>query len=236
MTVVLAVIVTASCAEPGSQPADRKTATASAPVVVSPEAAVKRLLLGSGEMCQDDRGCGESPFNGVCMMGTCFGLLTTDSAPARSVLCSRLAGATVELRKRAEAVLLKALVSTTSTRARVATLEGLGALLSAAPTKPCAEVCTALRKESQSSDPQLASTARRALASRGDETVLDALLMDLQEGAPHLSCATARALRGYRRGPVAVKARDALSKAAQGGNRAVARVARRALMDWGDGR
>jgi|GEM_PF-2725340 len=184
----VAITVLCACSQPSSP----------APAAVDPEVAAKAVLLGTGKTCEDDRGCGKAPAAGACLLGTCFGLLTSDSPAIRTVLVERLGQLTPQTQAFAERALLNALGhEDTSRRAQVAAIEGIGELLRNRDHAQCGEACTALRRFMKSTDVLLATSARLALANRADETVLDALLDDLRLGTPHLAVSAARGVIPY---------------------------------------
>lgn len=198
---------------------------------LSPEAGAKLLLLGSGERCTDDNGCGELPLAGTCVLGTCFGLLTVDSSAARTVIVERLGAAPEAIAAQARAMLLLASEKRdANTRIQVAIVEGLAAFAPRDPARPCEDVCPVLREFSQSTDALTASTARVALARRADSSVVEGLLADLDDGTPHLRCAAARALGNYQASPSLGRVRAALKLAEKGTDGAVADAAREALV------
>lgn len=216
----LTSLVLAACAAPAPE----------GPPPIATDVAVKMLLLGNGSVCESDAGCGRPPLAGACLLGTCFGLLTTDAPAARDVLIERLAVARADVRFGVERALVNALSHPDArARTRVAAVLGLGAVLSARQHTRCEEACTALRKAADSPEEDVAVAARLALARRGDETVLHELLADLRDGTPHLACAAARALGNYRSGKAANLARAALMAAATGSEASVTAAVRRAL-------
>ena len=180
--VSLAVAVTLLCAC-GDAKTDASGNAAVAKVIANPEEAAKVLLLGTGATCDDDRGCESQGVASACVLGTCFGLLTTDTPAARAVLVDRIGNAPPELRNALSVLLQRAVVSgDAKTRARVAAVEGLGAI-AAGDKGECGESCTALRLLRKSTDPQIAAAARLALAAVGQPDVLKDVVDDLQQGA-----------------------------------------------------
>ena len=229
--VSLAVAVTLLCAC-GDAKTDASGNAAVAKVIANPEEAAKVLLLGTGATCDDDRGCESQGVASACVLGTCFGLLTTDTPAARAVLVDRIGNAPPKLRNALSVLLQRAVVSgDAKTRARVAAVEGLGAI-AAGDKGECGESCTALRLLRKSTDPQIAAAARLALAAVGQPDVLKDVVDDLQQGTPHLQCAAARALSGYAHKPGGQVARAELEKAANSSDTQLADAAKRALTAW----
>ncbi|MDP6945764.1 MAG: hypothetical protein QF464_16555, partial [Myxococcota bacterium] len=143
--------------------------------------------------CHTDLDCGQQPQHGACMLGTCVGLLTTESQAVRVTLARRLETANVAVRDDAAERMLAVVGSETAGRgARLGAIEGIGRLI--AREKPCGDLCAALRLAAKDDDEQLAVTARLALSRRGDETVRERLLEDARLGTEYLRCAAAEAL------------------------------------------
>ena len=207
---------------------------------LSPADAARNVLLGTGKVCKDDRGCGAMPAAGACVLGTCYGLLTTDSNAVRAVLAARVA----EVPQATQEVMAGALVQAiedpeAQKRNTLGAIAGLGALLAQHQTGACEVLCEALRKPAKSVDPQIASTAARMLARRADLTVVDRLIGDLKEGSPHLAVATARALAHYREckdAPTRLLVEAALREAGGSLDKAVAVAATTSLVGWEGGR
>ena len=124
-------------------------------------------------------------------MGSCFGLVTTDSRAARRVLADRLGQADPDVQAAAESVLLAEILAPPGP-GRLGVVEGMGAILAARGTglKPdtCARepMCTALRAEATSPDERLATAARLALGRAGDASVRPALVEDTRLGTEQL--------------------------------------------------
>lgn len=172
-------------------------AAAAASVVIDRELVERRLLRGGGDTCNDDRDCGPTGARGACLLGTCFGLLTTDSAAARSVLVERIAALPAPLAEDVERVCATLLWRPEAMPAqRIAAAQGLVAVASTRPQGVCGRACDELRKLLDEPDEGLASTARLGLACLGDASVLPALQRDLASGTEHSRCAAARALGG----------------------------------------
>ncbi len=165
-----------------------------APDAMRPELAAASMLIGSGNPCFSDAACGPAEARGACVLATCFGLLTTDSAAARATVAERLERAAEPAQEIARLLLLKALRDPESGRStRLGAIEGMGRLLG--PDKPCEEACEELRALLDDVDETLAIAARLALSRRRDPAARKALIVDLSEGTEHLRCAAARALR-----------------------------------------
>jgi HEAT repeat protein len=159
-----------------------------------PELAAASMLIGSGNPCFSDAGCGPPGARGACVLATCFGLLTTDSAAARASIADRLERAPVEVHEIAQLLLLKAMRDPQSGRStRLGAIEGLGRLQK--PDTPCDDGCGELRALLDETDEALAVAARLALARRRDAKARQGLIIDLRDGTEHLRCAAARALR-----------------------------------------
>ncbi len=159
-----------------------------------PELAAASLLIGSGNPCFSDATCGPPEARGVCVLATCFGLLTTDSAAARATVSERLERAPTATQEIAKLLLLKAMRDPQSGRStRLGAIEGLGRLQK--PDTPCDEGCGELRALLEDSDETIGVAARLALSRRRDSTAHAALIIDLREGTEHLRCAAARALK-----------------------------------------
>lgn len=161
-----------------------------------PEEAVASLLLGDGAACFTDAQCGPPDARGVCVLATCFGLLTTDNHAARASLVERLALARPDVRLEARSFLMKSLAGKSRGRsARLGAVAGLGALL--AVGEACDPACEALREVTGDPDEPVAVAARLALARRADPTVLAALLEDTRLGTEHLRASAGAALAAY---------------------------------------
>lgn len=187
--------------------------------------------MGTGEPCTTDKNCGESAVSGACVLGTCFGLLTTESQPVRATLVGRLSAAPATVRTDATTRLLKALSHPMSSAGtRVGAIEGLGAVQRL--TGDCGPVCLALRKATQESDQTVAVSARLALARRADPTVLGALLEDAKEGTEHLRCSAVRAFRPYLRAGLMNKVLPTLLQLLTDKAPGVRRVAAETLAPW----
>ncbi len=215
------VIATTGCGQ-----ADKREA----PTAIPADVALKLVLLGTGETCENDRSCGRPPSAGVCLLGTCYGLLTTDAPAAREVLGERLGASSPQMRRMSEDALLRAVRHPeTRSRTMVSGVVGLGYLMGARNHAECGKTCEVVRKLTTSADDQVATVARHALSRRRDETVIDDLVLDLQQGTPHLACAAARALGRYDEGDLKLVARAALSAAIKTDNAAVRAAVGRAL-------
>lgn len=150
--------------------------------------------------CRNDRDCAVGHASGACVLGTCFGLLTSDQRSARRVLADRLAHADPQVRVAAEKLLLGAISPPpVSLRERLGAIEGLGALLEVDAAKPfvCGKVCMALRSETAASDERVAAAARRVLGRGGDPTVVADLIADLELGTQLLRAEAATALTPF---------------------------------------
>lgn len=183
---LLAALLTAAaaCAEEAQAP------------TMAPELAAASMLIGNGQPCFSDAGCGPPGARGACVLATCFGLLTSDSTAARAALADRLGRATPAVKKMAGLLLLKAIRDPQSGRStRLGAVEGLGRLQ--VPDAPCDEGCGELRGSLEDDDEAVAIAARLMLARRRDPAVRAPLIADLQQGTEHLRCAAARALAHY---------------------------------------
>ncbi len=190
---VALALLTSACQ--GGQQAQDAEADAAAAIPIDRELVERRLLRGGGDTCNDDRDCGPPAARGTCLLGTCFGLLTTDSAAARSVLVDRIAALPADLAEDVERVCATLLWRPEAMPAqRIAAAQGLYAVASARPAGACGRACDELRKLRDEPDQGLASTARASLAQLGDASVLPALRRDLQIGTEHSRCAAARAM------------------------------------------
>ncbi|MSP92928.1 MAG: hypothetical protein EXR79_14185 [Myxococcales bacterium] len=152
---------------------------------------------------------------GLCTLGTCFGLLTVDAAPARAALAHRLRRASATVRAAALPALVAALTSWEgSGSARMGAILGLGALLAADPAlvSPCGPACTALHAEAAAVDPRRAVAARLALGRAGDARVTSDLVADARLGTELLRADAIDALAGLvgGSGAAAVDAQAAL--------------------------
>jgi hypothetical protein len=150
---------------------------------------VRAIVRGSGgeHGCRGDKDCApaSSAVGGACVLGTCFGLLTTDSAPVRAVLADRLRRAPLAVRSAAAKELLAVLGGwQASGSVRAGAVAGLAAIVATDPSAvtACGEVCLALRAEAAAEDPRRAVAARLALGTAGDAAVVPELLIDLREG------------------------------------------------------
>lgn len=217
-------------AAPGSEPNPLVAAEAAIPV--DQELVERRLLRGGGDTCNDDRDCGPSAARGTCLLGTCFGLLTTDSAAARAVLVDRIAALPRALADDVERVCATLLWRAEAMPAqRIAAAQGLYAVASARPLDACGRACDELRKLLDEPDEGLASTARLGLAQLGDVSVIPALARDLRSGTEHSRCASARAMGAawQRSGRAGGEISVALLAALQDSSPMVRRVAAEAL-------
>ena len=195
------------------------TAGTPPPATVAPASLVRALLQGqpTPSGCRADRDCAPpgATVHGLCTMGTCFGLLTVDAAPARTVLTDRLRRAPPPVRATAQASLLAALASWDgSGTAKQGAIAGLGALLAADPAllTPCGPACAALQAEAAAVDPRRAVSARLALGRAGFAPVGPELVEDARFGTELLRADAVDALAGLTRGsgPVAMEARACL--------------------------
>lgn len=183
------------CGEPAPQ----------APAHVDPATASRVLVMGTGQLCTTDVQCSagvatpqraDARYRGACVLGTCFGLLTTESATVRAVLAERLSKAEPAVQVHARTRLLKVLSSPRSSpQTRLGAVIGLASVLD--PHGPCEQACAALRDASKERDEHIAVAARLALARRADPTVLATLALDTREGTEHLRCSATRAMAPY---------------------------------------
>ena len=213
-------------AEPSAQAGEAAT------IPIDQELVERRLLRGGGDTCNDDRDCGPPAARGACLLGTCFGLLTTDSAAARAVIVERIAALPAELAADVERVCATLLWRPEAMPAqRIAAAQGLFAVASARPLDACGRACDELRKLLDEPDEGLASTARLGLAQLGDVSVLPALQRDLNTGTEHSRCAAARAMGAAwsRAGPAQAQISVSLLAALQDSSPMVRRVAAEAL-------
>jgi hypothetical protein len=161
-----------------------------------PHVAANTLVVGSGDSCRTDLDCGVARPHGGCMLGTCVGLLTTESQAVRVTLARRLMTADSAVRdeviERLQAVIGSKQAGRT---ARLGAIEALGRIVIG--DKGCGALCQALRAAATDSDEQVAIMARLALARRGDDSVRGQLIEDAQLGTEYLRCAAAEALGHY---------------------------------------
>ena len=161
----------------------------------NPTAEAKALVQGMGPAatCRNDRDCVVGKVQASCTLGTCFGLLTTDERPVRSLLVSRLADADRAVQQAAKPLLRAALESdVTTTGQKLAALAGLGELLRHDDDP---DLRTAVRAMTGDRDANLAAAARLALGLSGDPTVRAGLLDDLRQGTELLRAEAARSLQ-----------------------------------------
>lgn len=224
----LAVAVSAGC---GRDPA------AAGAVVPPPrlEDVQRAVLMGTGQVCDDDRGCGvgANPLaRGACVLGTCFGLLTTDAPAARATLVDRLAAMPADVQDavvtRLDAHLWR---PTAMPSVRVACAAGLAAI---AEARGCGAACDVLQRLESEPDDALAAEARLGRCRAGLAAACAAAVTDLKQGSEHLRAAAARALGVGMR-----KTRDpdvtvALQAALQDRSPVVRRVAAEALVAFRD--
>lgn len=163
---------------------------------VDPAKSSRQLILGTGALCNTDKACGEGPWTGACVLGTCFGLLTTETQAVRATLLERIHRAPPPVQQAVVNQLLKALSHPmSSVTTRVGAVQGLGATLQA--TGPCGEACKAVVASAREPDEPVAVSARLALSRRAELSVLPKLLKDTREGTEHLRCSATRAIGRY---------------------------------------
>lgn len=152
--------------------------------------------LGGERSCRTDHDCAVGASEAACMLGACFGILTTDIRTARQLVVGRLRQASAPVRNAAWPLLKKAMTSSDSSPLLLAAVDGTGALLAAQPDPPgqCGEPCLALRRAATSTEEHVAVAARLALGRAGDPTVVAALTADLQGGTELLRTEATRAL------------------------------------------
>lgn len=187
----LGLVTLVACVDPAPP-------TAPAPVAPTVEEAVRALLMGGGGICDDDRGCavGASPLaRGTCVLGTCFGLLTTDAPAARAVLAERIAALPKAVQDAAVSRMIEHLWRPTSMASvRQGSAAGLRAVARRRGIEACGEACDALARLRDEPDGALAAAGRHGLAEAGDDAARAATIVDLQQGSEHLRAAAARAL------------------------------------------
>ncbi len=201
---------------------------------VDAEQAVATLVdgLGPSRLCRADGDCLAGGEKGACSMGTCFGLLTTDSRAIRRVLVDRLARAPVAVRQAAGKRIQRVYNSPTAGIAtRVAVLEAMGALGRAHLTEADGERLI-LRLALSDGDAQVAATARVELASLGDATALPGLTEDLAQGTELLRAEAVRGLQGYAGTPQAPEAKALILTALADRSPVVQLAALRACQPW----
>ncbi len=155
----------------------------------------RRLLRGGGDPCQDDRACGQSGARGTCVLGTCFGLLTTDSAAARAVLLARLAALPPPLLQGTLQTCAGLLWQPESMLPqRVAAAECVAVVAAARSPGACGEACATLSRLLEEPDPGLREVARAGLLRAGDAAQLPMALTDVEAGTEHTRAMTLRAL------------------------------------------
>lgn len=212
-----------------------RPAAAPAPVV-DPATAAAAITQGIGpaKMCRNDRDCGPGAATGSCVLGTCFGLLTTDNPAARHALAEKLRRADAPVQAAAEATLLTALGRPGApTGARMGAIDGLGAVLQARGKQAtCEAACLALRAQAASPDARIAVAARLALAHVGDPTVRTAVLEDLRLGTELLRAQAAYALADGARGGDDPDLLAALIERLRDPSPVVQEAALRALAPW----
>ena len=192
---------------------------------------------GPVRVCRGDHDCGQGGVTGSCVLGTCFGLLTTDNPAARHTLAERLRRADADVRAAAEVSLLAALGRAAATQGvRLGAVDGLGAVLQA-DHKPgvaaaCGAACLALRAEAASTDPRLAVAARLALVRGGDATARAAVLDDLRMGTELLRAQAAYALADGAAGRQDPEVVAALLERMRDTSPVVQEAALRGLVPW----
>jgi len=192
--------------------------------------------IGPSKVCRNDRDCGPGA-GGACVLGTCFGLLTTDNPASRRTLAEKLRQADPQIQAAAQATLLAALARPgTPQGARLGAIDGLGAVLRAAQERAgaqdCAAACTALRAEAAAPDARIAVAARLALAHLGDATVRADVLADLRLGTELLRAQAAYALADGVRGRDDPVLLAALIERLRDASPVVQEAALRALAPW----
>lgn len=192
---------------------------------------------GPVRVCRNDHDCGQGSVTGVCVLGTCFGLLTTDNPAARHTLAERLRRADADVRAAAEVSLLGALGRTAATQGvRLGAIDGLGAVLQAehkpGGAPPCGASCLALRAEAASADPRRAVAARLALVRGGDASARAAVLDDLRLGTELLRAQAAYALADGAVGRQDPEVLAALLERMRDTSPVVQEAALRALAPW----
>ncbi len=211
-----------------------KPSAAPAPVV-DPVRAAAAITQGIGpaKLCRNDHDCGPGA-GGSCVLGTCFGLLTTDNPAARHTLAERLRQADPKIQAAAEATLLTALGRPGAPQgARLGSIDGLGAILQArGVAHDCAAACLALRAEAASPDARIAVAARLALAQVGDASVRATVLDDLRLGTELLRAQAAYALASGARGREDADVQAALVASLRDPSPVVQEAALRALTPW----
>ncbi len=180
----------AAGAEGGADP--RSTDAAS---TITIDDVQRRLLRGGGDPCQDDRACGKPGARGACVLGTCFGLLTTDSAAARAVLIARLAALPLPLLDATLPTCSGILWQPESMQPqRVAAAECVAVVAAARPQAACGDACKSLERLLDEPEPGLREVARGGLLRAGDAAQLPMAITDLHAGTEHTRAATLRAL------------------------------------------
>ena len=191
-TLTLAML--SGCVDRGGV-ASAADATAAGAPMIDRALVEHRLLRGGGDTCNDDRDCGPPGARGACLLGTCFGLLTTDSAAARSVLAARISALPPPLAADVEDVCATLLWRPEAMAAqRIAAAQGLAAIAATRAPQDCSRACDELRKLLDEPQVGLASTARLGLGSLGDAAVMPALAQDLCCGTEHSRAAAARVM------------------------------------------
>lgn len=180
------VVLLLACA-PAPPPAPQRDVQAEAKALVQG--------LGPGATCRNDRDCVVGGVSAACMLGTCFGLLTTDERPVRSLLLSRLIDTDAPVQAAARPLLEAALESeVTTTGQKLAAISSLGEILR---LHEDSALRLALRVWTSNRDANLAAAARLALGRAHDPTVRAELLLDLQTGTELLRAESARSLQPY---------------------------------------
>lgn len=169
---------------------------------------------GRGGPCATDKQCTVGTVVAACVLGSCTGLLGTDQRPERAVLLERLVAARPEVQAETQRLLLTAIEAPgLAPWQRLAVVEGLGALLQPASTKPAPcvaqpAVCGVLERMAVESDPRIAATARLALLRTGPlapgparDAVVVAVEADLARGTELLRGETCLALTGWLQPP-----------------------------------
>lgn len=165
-------------------------------------------------------------------MGTCFGLLTTDSRAVRRALVDRLTRAPQVVREAALRRIQPVYTSPTAGIAtRVAVLEAMGALGRAHSTEANSERLS-LRLALSDGDAQVAATARVELASLGDASALPGVTEDLAQGTELLRAEAVRGLQGYAGTPQASEAKGLILGALADRSPVVQLAALRACQPW----
>ncbi len=188
--------------------------------------------LGPTRLCQSDGDCAGGGQRGACSMGTCFGLLTTDSRAVRRALVDRLAHSPAAVQQAALLRLRPVCDSPTAGIAtRVAVLEALGALGRAHLTQAGTERLS-LRLALSDSELQVAATARVELGTLGEASALPGLTEDLSQGTELLRAEAVRGLQGYANTPQADEAKGLILGALADRSPVVELAALRACQPW----